>query len=227
MTLRSRRVGAYGPRQQAILERLASQIAPAIENAKLYLRLQASIKEKRVVDEIAGIITSTLDIDQVYEKFALEMQKLVDYDRIAIHTIDQKAGTSTLKYLIGPARSSRSFGTTIPLGPSRTREALKTGLPLRSDDTTIDPQFPSDHEYASNGMRASIVIPLICKGCVIGALSLRSRRAGAYGPKEEVILERLASQIAPAIENSRLHHETLRGEEALRESEERYRAVAY
>ena len=227
MTLRSRRVGAYGPREQAILERLASQIAPAIENSQLYLRLQASMEEMDLVDEVAGIITSTLDIDQVYEKFALEMKKLVDSDRIAIHTIDQKASTSTLKYLIGPARSSRAFGTTAPLGPSRTREVLETGLPLLSDDTTIDPQFPSDHEYASNGMRASIVVPLICKGRVIGALSLRSHRAGAYGPREQQILERLASQIAPAIENARLYQETLQAEEALRESEERYRAVAY
>ena len=71
------------------------------------------------------------------------------------------------------------------------------------------------------------MVPLITKGQVIGVMTMRSRRVGAYGPQEQAILERLASQIAPAIENARLYQETLRGEEALRESEQRYRAVAY
>lgn len=36
MVLRSRKTNSYGPREQALLERLARQIAPAIENAQLY-----------------------------------------------------------------------------------------------------------------------------------------------------------------------------------------------
>ena len=39
------RVGAFGPREQAILERLANQIGPAIENSQLHLRLQERTSE--------------------------------------------------------------------------------------------------------------------------------------------------------------------------------------
>lgn len=46
----------------AILERLAKQIAPAIENARLFQELQASTREIALVDEVAKIITSTLDM---------------------------------------------------------------------------------------------------------------------------------------------------------------------
>jgi phosphoserine phosphatase RsbU/P len=98
-----------------VLERLAGLIAPAVENAELYQWLQASIREMALVDEVARIITSTLDIDQVYEKFGLEMKKLVVFDRAAIHIVNQGEDTYTLRYLFGPARKGRPVGTTSPL----------------------------------------------------------------------------------------------------------------
>ena len=63
LTLHSRRVGAYGPREQAILERLAHQIGPAIENARLYeqVRLQAqlidNVSESVVAKDLEGRVT--------------------------------------------------------------------------------------------------------------------------------------------------------------------------
>jgi len=38
---------------------------------------------------VARIITSTLNIDEVYEKFALEVKKLVDFDRMNVNLIDE------------------------------------------------------------------------------------------------------------------------------------------
>jgi hypothetical protein len=67
-----------------------------------------------VIDEVARIITSTLEIDQVYPKFALEMKKLVDFDRVSINLVDQEAGTYTLLYLFGESRPGRSIGNSSP-----------------------------------------------------------------------------------------------------------------
>jgi len=44
-----------------------------------------------LVDEVARIVTSTLNIDEVYEKFALEVKKLVDFDRMNIKLVDLEA----------------------------------------------------------------------------------------------------------------------------------------
>ena len=52
-------------------------------------------------------------------------------------------------------------------------------------------------------------MPLISKGQVIGTLGLRSHRVGAFGPREQAIVERLARQITPAIENSAVYQELL------------------
>ena len=65
---------------------------------------QQTQDEMDLMDEVARIVTSALNIDEVFESFALEMKKLVDFDRASINVIDQDAGTVTLKCLIGPAR---------------------------------------------------------------------------------------------------------------------------
>jgi GAF domain-containing protein len=68
------------------------------------------------------------------------------------------------------------------------------------------------------GLRSSIMLHLKSRGRIIGTLSLRSRKVGAYGPREQAILEWLADLITPAIENSELYAQTKRAEEELRQS---------
>ena len=71
-----------------------------------------SLKDQmEVVDEVARIVTSTLDINQVYEQFAGEVTRLVDFDRIVIHVIDEHAGTSILKYGWGIGPPGSDIGT--------------------------------------------------------------------------------------------------------------------
>ncbi|MCH8745290.1 MAG: GAF domain-containing protein [Chloroflexi bacterium] len=64
--------------------------------------------------------------------------------------------------------------------------------------------FPIDEVYRASGLRSAITVPLIYKGHVVGTLGLRSKKPHAYSQRDIVILERLASQIAPTIENSQL-----------------------
>ena len=208
ISLRSREVDVYGPREQAILERLAEQIAPAIENSQLYGQLQASMEEMALADEVARIVTSTLDIGEVYEKFALEVKKLVDFDVMNINLIDREAADFTTRYLVGGDLPEPQLGDTRPLEGTRTQHVIETGRTLVRSDTAVNPHFPNELDDARVGLRSSIALPLISKGEACGILSLRSRRLSTYGPGEQAILERLAGQIAPALQNARLYEET-------------------
>jgi len=161
-----------------------------------------------LADEVARIITSTLDIDQVYEKFALELKKLVYFDRLHINTIDHGAGVFTVKYLVGEVRPGRPPGRSKPLEGSRTQHVMETAKTLVQSYITGESRFPGDLDDAKAGLRSGILVPLITKGQVVGAITARSREANVYGPREQAILERLASQIAPALENARLYEET-------------------
>jgi GAF domain-containing protein len=205
LALHSRRAGAFGPREQAILERLAHQIGPAIENARLHQAVQDYSAETALVAEISRIITSTLNINEIYDKFADEVKKLVDFDRMNIYVIDDADGAFTIKHLAGLNEDERHSGYVASLEGTQTEQVMKTGQPSITYDYAVEARFRHDHELLQMGLRSRICLPLTSRGSVIGTLALHSRRAGAYGPREQAILERLAHQIGPAIENARLY----------------------
>ena len=239
LSLRSRQVAVYGLREQSILEHLANQIAPAIENAELYNRTrqaeealrQSQEAERRLVAENAllaetvRIISSTLNIDEVYERFSQETKKLVGFDRMAINIIDHEAGVFVFKYVSGLVQSGRPVPDVVPLPGTQTEYVMKTGQTLVRADVATDLRFRGDRNMLNSGMRSTMTVPLKSKGQTIGTLGLRSRKVGAYGLREQTILEHLADLIAPAIENSELYAQTRRAQEELRQSEEQYRIL--
>jgi PAS domain S-box-containing protein len=239
LSLRSRRVAVYGLREQSILEHLANLIAPAIENAELYNRTrqaeealrQSQEAERRLVAENAllaetgRIISSTLNIDEVYERFSQETKKLVGFDRMAINIINHEARVFVFKYVSGLVQPGRPVPDVVPLPGTQTEYVMKTGQTLVRADVATDPRFRGDRNMLNSGMRSIMMVPLKSQGRTIGTLSLRSHKVGAYGPREQAILERLADLIAPAIENSELYAQTKRAQEELRRSEEQYRTL--
>ena len=161
MALRSREVGTYGSREQVFAERLASQIAPAVANAELYQQLQASTEEMEVVDKVARIITSTLDVDQVFESFVQELKMVVNFDRCTINTINSEDYTYSLRYIYGQARSDRPLASVTTLKGSIAEQVFLTQQTVVREDITDDPKYPVDGPVGQAGMRGNIVTPMI------------------------------------------------------------------
>ena len=182
-------------------------------------------EENTLLTEIGRIISSTLEINEVYDRFSLEVKKLVNFDRMAINVLNPDGETFTFKYATGPVRPGRPVPDIRPLKNTQTGQIVRSGRPLLIANVGDAPQFTGTPEYLGMGLHSSVMVPLISKGKVIGSMSLRSRQPGAYGEREQHILQRLANQIAPSIENSELYAQTRAAEEALRASEARYRTL--
>jgi signal transduction histidine kinase len=171
--------------------------------------------ERELLSQVGQIVSSTLDIDEVYDRFSEEMKKLVDFDRMAINIIDQDAGTFVFKYASGLVRPDRQIPEVMPLENTQTQRVLETGKPLLRQNIVEGPRYRRDEASIELGFRSSLMVPLFQKGKVFGTLSLRSRQVDAYGPREQSILERLADHIAPAIANAELYTQRIEAEEAL------------
>ena len=196
---------SFGPWEQAILERLANQIAPAVENARLYTQLRSHAEEMAVVDEVAHIITSTLDIDEVYEQFVAAIKALIDFNGVHINVINPDSNTSQLAYLTRSDPSSFAVGEVFPLESSATGFVFNSRSTLIMHDINEHLEFWNSQLDLDDGFRSEIVVPLISKDRVIGSLVLLSNQNNSFGPWEQAILERLANQIASAVENARLY----------------------
>ena len=93
----------------------SDHIVTTVENSEVLHQLQDSMEEMALVDEVARIVTSILEIDLVYERFAAELKKLVDFDRVAINLLDTPNETYTLKYVSGSRIPGRDIGVVRPL----------------------------------------------------------------------------------------------------------------
>ena len=181
-------------------------------------------KENAVLAEIGRIIGSTLDINQVYERFAEEVRKLIPFGRIAIHLVDIQNGTFRNAYNVGIAVPGRQVGDVVPLEHTVTGRVVETKSPLlfHGDDVVE----VTGLRNVTAGLHFFLAVPLISDNEVIGSLHLRSAEPDAYTKQDLKLAERIGDQIAGAIANSLLYTELKQTDEALQESEARFRQVA-
>ncbi|MBC8280910.1 MAG: PAS domain S-box protein [Chloroflexi bacterium] len=195
----------FTPDRVRFLGIIGNVVGLTLQQGKMWQHLQASLDELEVLDEVARIITSTLDIDEVYEKFAVELQKLIPFDRINIMVVDLSQNTYAIKYNFGDRVHDFEAGDSGSLINTATGRVAKDCSPRIVKDLRVSAEHPSDQRFVDAGLFSYIMLPLVSKGVVIGTLGLRSREIGAYGEKELKILERLSGQIASSVENADLY----------------------
>ena len=185
-------------------------------------------KENIIKAEIGRIISSTLDIEQVYDSFAEAVNRLIHFDRISISIIDSERGNVRIAYAMGTEIADRQPGDVFPLAGSHYEdiERARSNIFVQTEDIReIAERFPSFLSTFQAGLRSMISVPLISKDQVIGGLHLRCVKLNAYTERDLKIAESIGIQISGAVANALLFNERKRAEEALRESEEKYRTI--
>ena len=203
----SKELGHFTPDRVRLLTGIGEGLGTLLENERLCDELQSSAQEMAIVDEVARTITTTLDINDQYEKFSTEIQTLVEFDRMTVNLIDRDDCFLIIKYEFGEPLRGFGTGTVIPLDGSQTAQIMATGESLVRADISKNSIFVSDSFASHVGLRSNITVPLTYNRKMIGSMILWGNKEGLYGPREQAILERLASQIAPALENARLYEE--------------------
>jgi diguanylate cyclase (GGDEF)-like protein/PAS domain S-box-containing protein len=183
-------------------------------------------KEMAIIAEIGRIISSTMNIEEVYERFAEEVRKLIPFDRIVINIIDVKMNVVTNVYMAGKGIGNRKVGVNYPLEGSGNFEMVRTrsSLLLQTEDfDEYRDRFPMLLSTFQAGFRSIMNVPIFSKGEIIGGLLLRCIRPYAYTEKDVRLAERVGNQIAGAIANAQLFAALSKTENSLRASEVKYR----
>jgi len=209
-----------------LLERLAKQIAPAIENTQLYEERKKAeeeerqaAEESRVMAEIGKVITSSLNIDEVYGRLTEEVGNLIHFDRISVTIIDPTHGVTRPTYIAGIDVLDRHPGDNIPISGTMTEEVARSRLPkmlMAEHEDDLSSQFPGLVPAFRAGLRSFLGVPLVDHDEVIGVLQIRSKVPGVYSQRHLDLGERIGNQIAGSIANAQLHAKTRQAEEAER-----------
>ena len=177
-------------------------------------------QENATMAEIGRIVSSTINIDEVYEAFAEQVKKILSFDRIVISIIDSQKNTTRSVYIAGEGIPERNKMTSYPIEGSGHSEMLRTRstfLIQTEDFREYRERFPRLLSTFQAGFRSIMNAPLFSKGEIIGALLLRSRKYPAYNEADLRLAERIGTQIAGAVANAQMFNELNKTEKALRE----------
>jgi diguanylate cyclase (GGDEF)-like protein/PAS domain S-box-containing protein len=185
-------------------------------------------QEKTILADIGRLIGSTMDIDEVYERFAVEARKLIPFDRLSVNLHSPQEENVKVVYIFGETISGRNKGELFPLKGSVSEVLIKTRAGLYShpkNSEEMDQRFPNHAATIQAGMRSLMGVPLIYRDEVIGSLHFRSKTSNAYTERYLRLAERIGAQIAGAIGSAQLFSNLMKTENSLRESEGRFRGL--
>ncbi len=177
--------------------------------------------ENAVMAEIGQIISSTLNINDIYDRFAEGVRKILSFDRISITTINPDRASFTIAHSFGAEVGGRPVGTVLPMkGPffEETVNRRSTVLVQTEDEREIAARYPNFLSNFRSGLRSFVGIPLISKDQVIGIFYIQSFKPNAYTDADVKLAERVGNQIAGAIANAQLYEELKRMVKHLQEA---------
>ncbi|MCH7736291.1 MAG: PAS domain S-box protein [Chloroflexi bacterium] len=234
--LQSLRPNAYSVNDVQTGERMAAYIAGAIVNAQAYADQKRAeeaqrrlAEENAVMAEIGRIVNSSLELDEVFERVASEIQRLISLDRVAINLFDQETRELKAEYVSGLDIPSHRVGNIVPTAGSAVLSSLQPGgatIAQGMDENELSQKYPGMVAGFQAGLRSFMVLPLVCNDTVAGTIELQSLKPDAYHEKDGWIAERAASHISGAIANAQLYSERKRAEEAQKRLAEENSVIA-
>ena len=107
--LQSTRVNAYTEYDRALLRLIAARVGIAIDNARLYRRVERQNRTLKTLANISREFSSILDLNELLGKIASTMRDLINYDAFSILSIDHEAqgAAAPLQHPLRPAREHR------------------------------------------------------------------------------------------------------------------------
>jgi phosphoserine phosphatase RsbU/P len=199
LDVQSDRQNAFSDDDLFLFEALAGSVAIAIRNANLY---RSESWRRQVADsmqDVAGLLSAGIDLDQVLEAILTELERNLACDAAAIWLL--QGGALCLSAAHGHA-TEMCIGDFSP-GTPWLRQALDADQPIiRTPDSPSEPMgatlgFPPDY--------SAIAAPLRAGDQRLGVLTLAHRTPGRYGTASQAMVAAFASYAAVAIENTRLY----------------------
>jgi PAS domain S-box-containing protein len=209
--------------ERSIVLSAATEVAAAIENARLYEEAKRKALHSLSLVEVTKAINSTMKVDELLDLIVEKVLELTDSKHGSLFLLDEADETLTV-------RASRGFSAgVIEVARFKKGEGIAgwvadTGQGILIQNVETHPQFkvlPQMERYS--GM---IEVPLVVNGKVVGVLSVdRLKGERPLTEAEFRIAQDFAEQAALALANARLLEETQQKNQAVRESEERYRRL--
>src|ERR1700720_3117265 len=210
LDIQSRHPDYFTGEQQKILTLLASRLAIAVENARLFEKVRTQADTLLLLNEVSRETGSILDVEELLRRAAEQTKRVIDYQILSIMLYDEEQ--KVFRHRVDVKHGHRVQG--------KLRVAASEGIvgaaatlkePVLVPDVTVDPRYLA----ANPETRSELAIPMIHKGRVIGVLDLESPQLNYFTEDHVQTLSILAANFAVSLENARLYEQVARDEARL------------
>ncbi len=238
ITVQSFNEDAYDEYQLNLIRSLASFVAIAMENATLYETMEYKISKRtkevslqkeelevnylntRLLSEIGQLVSSTLDLDEIFVDLYERIGKLMDAEIFSVRIYEEERNTVYYKYSIEKGIVHEPIRISMD-----EKDNYSVWCVENKKEVLINDNLNESHKYVSKIMVPSgempnslIFYPMIVENKMIGVITIQSFKMNAYQPYHLDILKTLASYIGTVIDNAELYN-TLESKVKLRTEE--------
>jgi sigma-B regulation protein RsbU (phosphoserine phosphatase) len=213
LDIQSTQVDYFTRDQQSVLTLMASRLAIAIENARLFERVRSQADTLLVLNEVGREANSILAVEGLLRRAAELVKRVINYQILGILLYDESANLYRHRLDVKYGQSAQGKLRVTP-HEGIVGAAIATELPIRVPDVTLD----SRYIMVNPETRSELAIPMIHQGRVVGVLDLESPQVNYFTEEHEQTLMILGAHLAVSLENARLY-EKLAKDEARMERE--------
>ena len=207
ISVQSTRARAFDTSHQRFLELLASQLALALENVRLYQSERTSRERSERLFQAAQALSATLDLQTVFERILTELRSIVPYDSASVQELrgDRLViigghGFPNLDELLGV-----HFPLDEPAHPNSV--VVRERRPLILEDAWNTYEGFRKGPHAAARIRSWLGVPMLYGDEVVGMIALDKQEPGFYTQEHGRLAMAFAAQAAIAIKNARLYAE--------------------
>ena len=197
----------YSEDQQQFFSAIADQAAAILDKAHLYQEMEERARQLAALNEVGGVITSTLDLSAVLNLIMDKAVELIQAEAGSLVLVAQDTSELVFEVTAGPG-SADLVGMRLPPGTGIMGTVVQDHEPVIIRDAQSDKRWAGeqDEEFVT---RSIIAVPMISRGRAIGVIELLNRRDGIPFDEDDArLLMAFAANAAVSIENARLFTQT-------------------
>lgn len=202
----------FDERDLELLGTVANELAVAIDNARLYARVNRRTKQLDSLLTISKTVTSTLNLDELLRRLAEEMTKLFGLDTCTLMLLDDLSGRLRLGY--GTGLKTRRRYAYYDLASPLAAHVGKTGKKLLVRDIRNSKNLTTDISERE-GLRSVICLPLKNAGRLVGVAVGFTKEVRAFPKSQREIMRPLGELAGVAIRNARVYRQKYKMAEIL------------
>src|SRR5574337_1738563 len=164
---------------------------------------------QRGISEMAGLLSRSLQLEEIYPAYADALKAILPYHRICVVVREGEKLVAALSVAEPPLQSYQGK-TWHSSGKTAVEWVMTHKIPRLVRDLSQEQTFADEVFVAREGVGATLLLPLLAGGETVGVFVVDSRTPGVYSTGHESLVSLITEQLALAIQNANLYAQVKR-----------------